>query len=141
MGTQKGRHVMARRTSSIGFFGRFGRSEDLRALDKALHAFDLHPAQVPDAVKLAALTLIKDARGEEPAPADYAEAAVLLAYCAQARDGFIVANGEAAAASIEQRIEAAVEAGEGFDARLILLALEAKIIHPAVKEAYRLESE
>lgn len=127
--------------ASIGFFGRFGRSEDLRSLDKALSAFDLHPARVPDAVKLAALTLIKDARGDKPTDAAYAEAAVLLAYCALGRDGFIVANGEGAAAGVEKRIEAAVEAGEGYDASLILLALQAKIMHPAVKDAYRLESE
>ena len=130
-----------RRNSSIGFFGRFGRSEDLRSLDKALSAFDLHPARVPDAVKLAALTLLKDARGENPAPADYAEAAVLLSFCALGRDGFIVANGEAAAAGVENRIDAALERGEGFDAGLILLAVEAKIIHPALKAEYQLESE
>ena len=68
-----------RRNSSLGFFGVFGRSEDLRSLDKALRAFDLHPTLVPDAVKLTVLTLLKDARGEDPAPTDYGAVAVLLA--------------------------------------------------------------
>ena len=130
-----------RRNSSIGFFGRFGRSEDLRSLDKALSAFDLHPARVPDAVKLAALTLLKDARGENPTAADYAETAVLLSFCALGREGFTVANGEAAAAGVENRIDAALERGEGLDAGLILLALEAKIIHPGLRAEYQLESE
>ena len=60
---------MARRNSSLGLFGVFGRSDDLRSLDKAFRAFDLHPARVPDAVKLTALNLLKDARGEESDPA------------------------------------------------------------------------
>ena len=130
-----------RRNSSLGFFGVIGRSEDLRSLDKALRAFDLHPALVPDAVKLTTLNLLKDARGEDPAPTDYGKVAALLAYCALGREAFAVANGEAAVTAAEHRIEAALEAGEGLDASLILLALQAKIIHPGVKEAYQLESE
>ncbi len=132
---------MARRNASLGLFGVFGRSEDLRTLDKALRAFDLHPNLVPDAVKLTALNLLKDAKGEDPRPQDYGEAAALLGYCALGRDAFVVANGDAAAVSAEHRIEAALEAGEGFDASLILLALEAKIMHPGVKAEYQLESE
>ncbi len=130
-----------RRNPSLGLFGVFGRSDDLRSLDKAFRAFDLHPALVPDAVKLTALNLLKDARGEDPAPQDYGETAMLLSYCAVGREAFTVANGEAAAAAAERRIEAALEAGEGFDASLILLALQAKIIHPSVKAEHQLESE
>jgi hypothetical protein len=130
-----------RRNASLGLFGVFGRSEDLRSLDKALRAFDLHPNLVPDAVKLTVLNLLKDARGEDPTPQDYGETAMLLGYCAVGREAFAVANGDAAAASAEHRIEAALEAGEGFDASLILLALQARIIHPGVKAEYQLESE
>jgi hypothetical protein len=39
-----------RKMSSIGLFGIFGRSEDLRALDAALRAVDLHPKLVPEAI-------------------------------------------------------------------------------------------
>ena len=129
-----------RRNPSLGFFGVFGRSEDLRSLDKALRVFDLHPALVPDAVKLTVLNLLKDARGEDPKAVDYGEAAALLAYCAIGREAFATANGETAAAAAEHRIEAALERGEGYDASLILLALQAKIIHPGVKAEYQLES-
>ena len=132
---------MARRNSLLGMFGVFGRSEDLRSVDKALRAFDLHPNLVPDAVKLTVLNLLKDEKGEDPTPQDYGETAMLLAYCATGRDAFLAANGDAATAAAESRIEAALEAGQGFDASLILLALQAKIIHPGVKEAYQLESE
>ncbi len=132
---------MARRNSSLGLFGVFGRSEDVRALEGAFRAFDLHPALVPDAVKLAALNVLKDARGEDPKTEDYAEAAALIAYCALGRETFLSANGTVAASAAERRIEAALEAGGGLDATLILLALHSAIMHPALKEAWRFESD
>jgi uncharacterized membrane protein len=122
-------------------FGVFGRSDDLRALDKALRATDLHPALIPDAVKLTVLTLLKDAKGEDPAQEHYGEVAALLSYCALGREVFAAANGSWAAAAAERRIEAALDAGDGLDASLILLALHSAIIHPGVKEAYQLEIE
>jgi uncharacterized membrane protein len=131
---------MARRRPSLGLFGVFGRSEDLRALDRAFRAVDLHPSLVPDAVKLTVLSLLKDAKGEEPAAEDYRETATLLCYCALGREAFAAANGDFAASAAERRIEEALKAGEGHDASLILLALHAAIIHPALKEAYQLES-
>jgi hypothetical protein len=121
-------------------FGVFGQSEDLRALDQALQSADLHPALVPDAVKLTVLNVLKDARGKDPSAQDYRETAALLGYCALGREVFSVANGVLAASTAEHRIEAALEAGEGFDASLILLALHAAIIHPGVKESFQLES-
>jgi len=122
-------------------FGVFGRSGDLRALDEALRAADLHPSLVPDAVKLTVLNLLKDAKGEDPATKDYGETAALLGYCVLGCEAFGAANGGLAAAAAERRIEAALEAGEGLDASLILLALHAAIIHPGVKETHQLESE
>ena len=131
---------MTRRRSSLGLFGVFGRSGDLRALDDALRAAGLHPALVPDAVKLTVLNVLKDAAGEDPTAEDFRHVAALLGYCTLGHEVFAVANGEEAAAVAAQRIEAALEAGEGLDASLILLALHAAIIHPGVREAYRLES-
>ncbi len=126
---------------SLGMFGVFGRSEDLRALDQALRAAGLHPALAPDAVKLTVLKVLKGARGEDPAAEDYRETGALLAYCALGREVFAAANGELAAAAAERRIEAALEARDSLDASLILLALHAAIIHPGLKETYQLESE
>jgi hypothetical protein len=79
-------------------------------------------------------------RGEEPSAQDYEEAAALLAYCALGREVFSAENDVLAVSAAEHRIEAALEAGEGFDASLILLALHAGIIHPGVKESFQLES-
>ena len=45
---------------SLGLFGLFGRSQELRDFDKALRAVDLHPNLVPEAVKLTAVKLIKE---------------------------------------------------------------------------------
>jgi hypothetical protein len=131
---------MARRRSSLGLFGIFGRSEDLRALDQALRSAGLHPALVPEAVELTVVNILKDARGEEPSARDFQETAALLAYCALGREVFEVENGVLAVSAAEHRIETALEAGEGFDASLILLALHARIIHPGVKESFQLES-
>jgi hypothetical protein len=80
------RGIMARRRPSLGLFGVFGRSEDLRALDQALRAAGLHPALIPEAVKLTVLNVLKDARGEDPSLKDYGETAVLLGYCALGRE-------------------------------------------------------
>src|SRR5271165_6043152 len=130
---------MARRWSSLGLFGVFGRSEDLRALDQALRAAGLHPALVPDAVKLAVLGVLRDARGDAPSAQDYSETAALLGYCALGRELYYETNGAAAVSVAEHRIEAALEAGEGFDASLLLLALHADLISPRVKESFQLE--
>src|ERR1700741_1297773 len=104
---------MARRRSSLGLFGVFGRSGDLRMLDQALRSAGLHPALVPDAVKLTVLNILKDAKGEELLAQDYRETAVLLAYCALGREVFDIENDAQAVPAAEHRIEAALEAGEG----------------------------
>jgi len=135
------RWIMARSTPFLGVFGRFGRSESLRTLDKALHAVDLHPNLVPDAVKLTVVSLLMDAHADNPRDADYRHAAELLGYVALGADGFTAANGEAAASDAEGRIEAALADDESLDAKLVLLALHSRIVHPAIKEAWQFESE
>ncbi|MGO9544262.1 MAG: hypothetical protein ACLPPF_05655 [Rhodomicrobium sp.] len=132
---------MTRSRPSLGLFGVFGRSGDLRTLDEALRAAGLHPALVPDAVKLTVLNVLKDAKGKDPAAEDYRETAALLGYCALGREVFSGANGSLAAAAAGHRIEAALEAGHSLDASLILLALHAAIIHPGIIESYQLGSE
>jgi hypothetical protein len=118
-----------------------GRSEDLKALDEALRVRDLHPRLMPDAVKLAAVNLLKDhAIGEEPAPQAYPAAAEILAYCMLGPDLFERANGPDALERAERRIEAALAQDEGLDARLVLLAMHAGVIQPAVVERFGLES-
>jgi hypothetical protein len=132
---------MARRSSSFGFLGRFGRSADLRMLDEALRLFDLHPARVPDGAKLALVNLMKDADADgEPPEEAYPFVAHLVAYCALGRDVFALANGEQPASDAEARIAAALENPDGFDARLVLLTIHAKLIHPAVVERFGLSA-
>lgn len=132
---------MARRGSSFGFLGRFGRSEDLRLLDDALRAFDLHPARVPEGAKLALVNLMKDhdPDGEPPEHA-YPFTAWLFAYCALGAEAFTLANGPQPAADAERRLEAALAAGEGFDADIVLLTLHAKLVHPKLVEQWGLEA-
>lgn len=130
---------MAQRGLSLGFFGVFGRSAELRELDKALRSVDLHPNLVPEAVKLTAVSLLKEA-DREPEPAAYRAAAEIIAYCMVGSDAFASANDANLAAKVERRIEAALEPGTTLDAKLVLLTLHARVIQPSVVEDFGLES-
>lgn len=121
----------------FGFLGRFGRARELRALDDALRAVDLHPALVPDAVQLAAIRLMVAER-TALASRHYAAAAELLAYCMLGEEAFLAANGNALANAIVDRIEHAVAVGDDLDAKLILLLMHAGVVQPSVVERFGL---
>lgn len=133
---------MARRNASLGFFGIFGRSQDLRSLDRALREADLHPALVPEGVKLTVVNLMKDACGsDEPEAGAYRMAADLLAYCVGGGNALAAIVGAARVEEVERRIEAAIARGDGYDAQLVLLALHARLVHPEVVERFDLRAE
>jgi len=132
---------MARRGSSFGLFGIFGRSDDLRQFDQALRSVDLHPRLVPEAVKLTAVNQLKDhAVGDEPAPQSYRAAAEIIGYCMIGAEAFVGANDEHLAVQVGHRIEAALETGDSLDAKLVLLTLHARVIQPSVVHQFGLES-
>ena len=127
--------------SSLGLFGIFGRSSDLRQLDRALRSVDLHPRLVPEAVKLTLVKLLKEhALGTEPAPQSYRAAAEIVAYCMIGADGFAAANDPQLTRQVEVRIEKALESGDNLDAQIVLLTLHAKVIQPGVVHMFKLES-
>lgn len=133
--------LMTRRGLSIGFFGLFGRSAELRELDKALRSVDLHPNLVPEAVKLAAVNLLREQSPDrELAPASYRAAAEIIAYCMTGAEAFASANDAKLAAEVEGRIEAALDPGTSLDAKLVLLTLHARVIQPSVVADFGLES-
>lgn len=132
---------MARRRSSIGFFGLFGRSGDLRELDAALRSADLHPALVPEGVKLTIVNLMKDHWPDEPPAHAYPPVAELFAYCVAGPEPFERANGRERLVDAERRLETALDVPDGFDAGIVLLALHAKLISADVVERYGLASE
>ncbi len=132
---------MARRNSSIGFMGVFGRSSDLRQLDQALRSVDLHPKLVPEAVKLTVCALLKDqANSDDPPAQAYRPAAEIVAYCMLGANGFAGANDVALTEAVERRIEAALTAGDSLDAQLVLLAMHARVMQPSVVDRFELES-
>lgn len=133
---------MARRRSSLGFLGVFGRSSDLRQLDSALRAADLHPATVPEPAKLTIVNLMKDHFGDaEPPTESYALVAAFFAYCLTGPEAFERANGLEARNLVEERMEAALEEGDGPDAQLVLLSVHANLIHPDVLSRYDIDIE
>jgi hypothetical protein len=132
---------MAFPRSSLGLFGMFGRSGDLRQLDAALRAVDVHPRMVPEAVKLTTCSLLKEDAGHpEPPPHTYRAAAEMIAYCMIGVEAFAGANDERLALAVEKRIEAALKAGDSLDAQLLLLMLHAGTMQPSVRDRYGLES-
>jgi hypothetical protein len=132
---------MARRRSSLGLFGMFGRSSDLRQLDQALRAIDVHPQLVPEAIKLTAVNLLKDhAIGEEPAPQAYRAAAEIVGYCMVGAEAFARANGADATFRTERRIERAIGSGVSLDAQLVLVTMYAGVIQPSVIQQFQLQS-
>jgi hypothetical protein len=119
----------------------FGRSSDLRQLDQALRAVDVHPRLVPEAVKLTVCALLKDrAGGEEPPFQAYGPAAEIVAYCMIGPEAFAGANDVGLTLAVERRIEAALLSGNSLDAQLVLLTLHARVIQPSVVERFELES-
>ncbi|MBT1160092.1 hypothetical protein J1C56_31680 [Aminobacter anthyllidis] len=132
---------MAKRRSSLGFLGMFGRSGDLRELDAALRSYDLHPALVPEGVKLTIVNLMKDHWPNDPPSQAYPPVAQLFGYCVAGPEVFQQANGGDLVHRVELRIEAALEAEDSFDAQIILLALHAKLINPEVVERFGLSAD
>ena len=125
----------------FGFSAIFGRSREVRRLDDALRATGLHPALVPDAVKIATLKLLTEAGyGSSPDPAACALAAEMLTYCILGDQGFHEEKGRSAARLLEARLEAALEVGDSLDARLILLALHAGITQGSLIDRYDLSA-
>jgi hypothetical protein len=125
----------------FGFSVLFGRSREVRRLDDALRAAGLHPGLVPDAVKIAALKLLKEAgQGVSLDPSACGVAAEILAYCILGDQGFQEANDPGATRRLEGRLQAALDVGDSLDARLVLLTLHAGVIHHALTTRYDLHA-
>jgi hypothetical protein len=131
---------IVQRGLSLGLFGIFGRSSELREFDRALRSVDLHPNLVPEAVKLTAVKLLKEQATGFAAPHSYRAAAEIIGYCMIGAGAFAAANEPVLAAEVERRIETALDSGTSVDARLVLLTLHAKVIQPSVVASFQLES-
>jgi len=123
----------------FGIFQLFGPSRQQQRLDAAVRAVGVHPRLVPGAVKIAIIRMLEE-RQAGADEAACAHAAELLGYLMHGPKVYAEDNGEAATAAAEDRIESAIGAESGPDARLILLALHANIAAPEVVEAYGLEA-
>ncbi len=125
----------------FGLFKLFGQSPALNALDDGLRAHGLHPLLVPDAVKLTVVRLHKEEARARGMDAAYYDAAELLAYCMHGRKTFLESNSANAADHAEHRVEAAIDAGDSRDAKLIILALHAGIIAPEIADRLDIEDQ
>ncbi len=65
----------------------------------------------------------------------------LFSYCIAGGETFERSNGLQARVDAERRIEAALEAGDSFDAQIVLMTLHAKLINAEVVERYGLSAD
>ena len=73
-----------------GMFSMFGRPRELQQFDRELRDAGLHPALVPEPVKLTTLKLLKEIGPVTEAAS--AHASLLLAYCILGRSDFEAVN-------------------------------------------------
>ena len=131
---------MVKRGVSVGFLGKFGRSQDLRYLDAALQDAHLFPGVIPEPANMTAVSLMSEYQPEPPAAA-YPPVGALMALCAFGIEEFTEHNGASQSAATVQRFEKALERGEGLDASIILLMLHAKLLHESLKDEYAIETD
>lgn len=125
----------------LGLFGLFGRAPEIQRLDSAVRAVGLHPRLVPDAVKIATVKLLRAHGVAGPADGGTDRAAELLAYCMIGPEEVAAATEARLAEAIGARVDAAAEAGQGLDAAIIMLTLQAGVAHPGVVERHGLEMD
>ena len=115
-------------------FDMLGKSTAMRVLDDAFRAVGLHPLQIPEPVKLTVIQLTKRQVDERSRDAMLAHSAKLMGYCMLGAEHFTETNSAEEAARQDARLEDALEAGDTFDAKLVLLALHADLIAPDIAD-------
>lgn len=125
----------------FGLFNMFGRSPDLKALDQVLRDAGLHPGTVPEAVKLTAIRLLRESVASSIPEAAFKDTGQLLGFCMLGRDQFIASNSIRAADQVEERMEAAIAAGDSLDAKLLLLAVHSGIMTAEVADRFDVETD
>jgi hypothetical protein len=132
---------MVGRRPALGFLGIFGRSPELRQLDQNLRSLNVHPWLVPEAVKLAMISLLQDhATDGKPLPQAYRAAAEIVGYCIMGPAAFAAVDDPDLVIEVERRIDRALEFSATLDAKLVLLTLHAGVIQQSVVDHFRLES-
>lgn len=119
-------------------FDMLGRSAAIRALDEALRAGGAHPVLVQDAVKLTAIQMQKKLGVADSM--SFSDEGGILAYCMLGHAQYAVSNSTEEADLLDKRVEAALEAGDTLDAKLILLTLHAGLIAPEVADRIDLDA-
>ncbi len=129
----------------LGLLGLRERSRYLQILEDHLRAAGVHPLLIPEEVKMTVVKFIKagpglDSGGQPNEPA-LAEAARLLAYCFAGAEEYVESNGPGSEAPEERKLAMALEAGDGLEAQIVLLALASGVAHESIAERFDFESE
>ncbi|WP_282607660.1 hypothetical protein [Pelagibius sp. Alg239-R121] len=130
----------------------FGKSREVRSLERHLSQRGVNPRAVNDATKFTINKWIRETMVTVEASNDPEErnrqradlqisAADLLAFCVLGNEDFIEANSAELARSQYSRITAATEGSNDFDAGIVMLTIHAGIAHPEIAESVEIESE
>ena len=127
----------------------FGKSREVRELDRNLHQMGLNSHAVNDATKFTICKWIREilsaqqsTEGKDKQRADLQRAAAeLLAYCVLGRSDFAEANSMDLAEVQEARLVAATEGENDFDAGIVMLTLHASIADPDIAARVEIESD
>ena len=122
-------------------FGIRGRSKEVNQFDDVLRMSGLEPEVVPFALKLATIKLLKETNSEKAFSLDdevIANVAQFISYSILGPDTYKAENGPGALETIENQLKKAIELGDNLNARVMMLALLSKVIHPKVMEKFDL---
>ncbi|MEC8202436.1 MAG: hypothetical protein VX075_02975 [Pseudomonadota bacterium] len=125
----------------LSVFGIRGRPKEVHRLSDALRNAGIHPALVPDSVKIAVIKLLRENDGGKIADIDTSceKAAPMVAYCMLGRNEYADVNDVAAVDEVENRLRLAIDSGDSLDAQLAMLTLLARVTHPDVVDTFDLE--
>ena len=116
-------------------FGIRGRSKEVYQFDDVLRVSGLEPEVVPFALKLATIKLLKETNSDTAFSLGdelVANVAQFICYSILGPDAYKAANGSEALESVENRLNKAIKLGDNLDARVMMLTLLSKVIHPQV---------
>lgn len=129
----------------------FGKSREVRDLDRYLQQKGINPRAVNDATKFTICKWIREVIAQDGNAGPDAinrrradlqtSAAELLAYCVLGSSDFTEMNSIALAEAQEARILSATEGANDFDAGIIMLTLHASIADPEIAARVEIESE
>lgn len=123
-------------------FGTFGRKKELHMIDDGLRSHGVVSNSVPEAVKLAFWSRVRD-HGFEPANKEkhLNDLAAFLAFLCQGFEDFSANVSDEKAKELQKRLEQTLDNPNRIESEITVLALHAGIAHDTVATVFSLEEK